>query len=481
MHLVFLLIASLYTLFALSTYKDYGITADEELNYRKGCIWATYFRTPFYEDVLEREVTAAQDSPLLDKHNRIYSAALSVVNGKNYYEWYHLLNMAFGFILFACFYYLAYHLSGKVCFAILAVVMLFTTPRWLGHVPANPKDMPFAVLYFISLAAIYLFSTKKTPAKYLVLGVLFGLTQSLRIIGASLLLIFLLFELLQNKNLGQKLVDVIIVACVSGFATVLTFPYVGANVVRNALELIYNAQRFGAWDNTILFMGSFLTKYDRPLSYLPLWLIITTPLYVLVGFLLSSYYAKVSRFLQLLWLCVVVNFGLYFALDPVIYNGLRHFLYLLPVIVFAATLFFAELFSIKSKFRLPVLAFALLNFVLVCCAVIRLHPYQYVYFNELVGGLKGASDVYELDYWGASYKEAAEWLRTQPFSKVYACNVPAAMQYYSEGKFEMVGSSSEADFVVCDWDNLRKEGFSGKTVFEVTRFGVPLNVVLRGR
>jgi hypothetical protein len=40
----------------------------------------------------------------------------------------------------------------------------------------------------------------------------------------------------------------------------------------------------------------------------------------------------------------------------------------------------------------------------------RAHPYQYVYFNPLVGGLSRASRSYETDYWGLSLREAAEWM-----------------------------------------------------------------------
>jgi len=41
---------------------------------------------------------------------------------------------------------------------------------------------------------------------------------------------------------------------------------------------------------------------------------------------------------------------------------------------------------------------------------VRLHPYEYIYYNRLVGGVQGAFRKYELDYWGTSYREAAEYL-----------------------------------------------------------------------
>ena len=38
--------------------------------------------------------------------------------------------------------------------------------------------------------------------------------------------------------------------------------------------------------------------------------------------------------------------------------------------------------------------------------LVRLHPYEYLFYNPLVGGLQGASRRYDLDYWFASLPEA---------------------------------------------------------------------------
>jgi hypothetical protein len=43
-------------------------------------------------------------------------------------------------------------------------------------------------------------------------------------------------------------------------------------------------------------------------------------------------------------------------------------------------------------------------------AIVRLHPYQYIYYNSFVGGTGGALRRFELDYWFTAYSEAALWL-----------------------------------------------------------------------
>ena len=40
-----------------------------------------------------------------------------------------------------------------------------------------------------------------------------------------------------------------------------------------------------------------------------------------------------------------------------------------------------------------------------------LHPYEYTYFNRLVaGGMEQANQRFEMEYWGTSFLEAADWL-----------------------------------------------------------------------
>jgi hypothetical protein len=45
--------------------------------------------------------------------------------------------------------------------------------------------------------------------------------------------------------------------------------------------------------------------------------------------------------------------------------------------------------------------------------MIRLHPYQYTYFNDIAGTVRGADDRFMLDYWGLAFKQASDGLREQ--------------------------------------------------------------------
>jgi hypothetical protein len=54
--------------------------------------------------------------------------------------------------------------------------------------------------------------------------------------------------------------------------------------------------------------------------------------------------------------------------------------------------------------------------------IVRFHPYEYVYYNELVGGVRGAEGSFEMDYWCTSYRELVEQLNSDapPDARVVA-------------------------------------------------------------
>ena len=117
---------------------------------------------------------------------------------------------------------------------------------------------------------------------------------------------------------------------------------------------------------------------------------------------------------------------------------------------------------------------------------VGLHPYQYVYYNELAGSFPYVTSRYESDYWSASYKEGAQFLRTVAQNNtdrlnVYTCNIAFGVDYYSHKLFNLVNDSSQADYVICDNKNARINGYnhSNNIVFKVVRKGAVLSYVAK--
>jgi len=391
-------------------------------------------------------------------------------------------------VIFVGVYYLFLYKYKNPWLAIIAPMALFLTPRFLGHIPANPKDIPFAIVYFFGLISILVSSKSKNPyLQVLLLGVVFGFAQSIRVVGFSLYIVYFLFSL-RNKTraIGTILLQLFVVFAISNFVMVVTWPYLGANYFHGFKALLTTAKSFQDWDCTVLFMGDYITRSTRPWYYLPVWIFITTPVSVLVFFLSAGIFVKKNKrgndVFVLLLLALVVNLVLYLGLNPVIYNGLRHFLFLLPILVCLATISFVDfLITIKPSVGKNVLIILVCsNFFMIGVALFKLHPYEYIYFNELVGGLSGAQDTFELDYWGAGYKESIEWFvdnLNDINPSVYMCNMSIAADVYSYRAMRLSPHKYLVDYTICDYERDKAKDLDGNIVYSVTRGGVPLNIV----
>src|SRR5690606_18109272 len=84
-----------------------------------------------------------------------------------------------------------------------------------------------------------------------------------------------------------------------------------------------------------------------------------------------------------------------------VYDSWRHVFFLYPFWVVMAALSLDLLLDRLSSFRIRMLALGLVVLALIPEMIwtVRSHPTQYVYFNALQGGVKGAYGQYDLDYY----------------------------------------------------------------------------------
>jgi len=109
----------------------------------------------------------------------------------------------------------------------------------------------------------------------------------------------------------------------------------------------------------------------------------------------------------------VLPAGYVLVQQPAMYDGLRHFLFLLPpvfIISGFAFEYFGEVIKAMSWLRAG-LVFLLLFPGLY--GIVQLHPYEYTYYNSFIGGTSGAFRRYETDFWLTCYKEAVQKLDQQ--------------------------------------------------------------------
>lgn len=386
---------------------------------------------------------------------------------------------------------------GRPAWALAGPVFLALTPRFMGQVPLNPLDPAFAVLTILSLWALHSSFLQVRPLwRTLVLGLLFGLTCCVRIAGLSLFFVFVLYESYGFFRLSGKsmeggfrdklkvfLPSLVLVFLVSGFVLAVFWPYLGEDFFLRLKNAVFLTAHF-PYDVRFIFMGHVVSSLSLPWYYLPVWLLVSTPLFLLffaAGALVWTRRRGQNDLWVLLLTALGVNLALVLFLRPVVYLGMRHFLYFLPMLAAMAALSVIEFcgqFS-KRKWARILLLLAVLDAggVLVECA--RLHPYEYIYFNRLAGGLPGAYGKFEIEYMATSTKEAVEWIKAHPRpdspgpTRIFTFQEPFQALYYLDPSLKLAKGLGDADDAII----LPAEGkhwLHNRLVYSVSREGVPL-------
>ena len=164
-----------------------------------------------------------------------------------------------------------------------------------------------------------------------------------------------------------------------------------------------------------------------PWQYLPTWFLISLPEFyfvvLLVGIALAVKSVRGAKFsVQRRDEAIQIGFLVFAFLFPIavailtgatLYDGMRHFLFVLPVLTVLAGISFVRFLrsSAIRPYKQVVAGLVVGSLALTLVDMIQLHPYEYVFFNRLIaGGLPKAAGRFETDYWGNSYKEGLEWV-----------------------------------------------------------------------
>jgi hypothetical protein len=239
-------------------------------------------------------------------------------------------------------------------------------------------------------------------------GIILGLTVSIRIFGVWAGVLVAGYFLWRSGWKGWLLLTAY--ALVAIMAMYLTWPYLWPDPIGHFLETVQIMSEH-PWPGSVLFNGESYPANDLPASYLPILLAIqlTEPVWALffaglavaiVGFARKQHQPRELLGFTLAW--CILPLVTFVILRPTLYDNFRQTFFILPPIFFTAGLAFDQI-------RRPGLQAALLAFVLLpgLIASVRLHPYEYVYYNQFLGGADAAVDRFELEYWATSYREAA--------------------------------------------------------------------------
>ena len=240
-----------------------------------------------------------------------------------------------------------------------------------------------------------------------------GITISIRLIavlaGAIISGVFLWKE---RKRAFLSLIMYWISALVVSY---ITWPAIWGNPFILLIDRIIRTTGFTSF--RVLYRGTEYLSESLPWHYVPtlLGIQLTIPAVILalvgVVVLLIKGWKRAAQlqviFLLGAWIIIPV-FAASASFIP-IYDNFRHLLFILPPIILLAGV---GLDSVLEKIQfLPSKALLVVLLLLPgILGVIRLHPYEYIYYNEIVGGVNGAVGEFPLDYWCTSHREAMAYI-----------------------------------------------------------------------
>lgn len=272
-----------------------------------------------------------------------------------------------------------------------------------------------AIIFLIATGIFFWLYRRSFPAGLrglgiiLPAGIILGLTVSIRIFGAWVGVLVAGYMVWKS---GKKVwLALATYALTAILAMYLTWPYLWPDPIGHFWETVQIMSQH-PWPSKVLFNGISYPANNLPASYMPLLLAIqmTEPVWVLffVGLVaaLSGFIKKRIETRELLAVTLawfVLPLITFVLLRPTLYDNFRQTFFILPPIFFMAGLAF-DLVQ-KPLLRGVLIALVALPGLL---ASARLHPYEYVYYNQFIGGVREAVDRFELEYWATSYREAAQ-------------------------------------------------------------------------
>jgi hypothetical protein len=503
----------------LMTFRHYGVTWDEELQSQYGLAVVDYY-TSFFADRRFAQIYN------LYLYGGMFDGLASVFDRYtpfSVYDTRHLLNALFGLLGLWGVWRLGRFLGGGAV-GLLALIFLTLTPVYYGHMFNNPKDIPFAAgivwsIYY--MARCFAQWPRVERLSVVKLGIVLGLSLGIRVGGAMVIGFWgvvmgasaLIPLIAKNSSLratvaslwGQGWRLVLPVAIIAYLVMLACWPWAQQSPIMNPFNAFREFENF-PHNVEVMLNGTTYMSTKLPWFYVPLYFAVQMPEFILVLLALAVFFIprtwnacnKPQR--QTLALIILMGFApiLYAtAAHPALYDAVRHFLFAVPLfcVITALTAHEAYVRALshfnRSKARTAVAAgiFTVFGIVVAMqiCLMIALHPYEYIYANQFVGGVPGAFGRFETEYWGSSFKEAAQDLQAYvaseggvPPGKIYRiaiCGPWDSAMIYLPPDYEPVVASEPAEFFLSTtrWmcQNMRK----GREIIRISRLGVPLAVV----
>ncbi len=433
-------------------FKDYGISTDEPFHRTAGYYWLIHICEKLFPNVNLLETLNIKIEGMYhydhfkigkyDNYGAIFDLTLafienisSIEENINPFHLKHFLNFSIFTISGVIFFKIILQRSRNRFLSLFITGFYLSSPRIFAEAFYNSKDILFMSLITISIFFCFKLLKKFSLKNIFLFSLFLAVATQIRVIGFYiyfLLFLFLFFSYFEKQlSIKKEIFNLIYLIFLFPLLTILLWPYMWENSLMNFVSSLFYFSNYG-WGGKLLYLGSYVDAKNLPWHYVPVWIAVTTPPIILISFLYSyikTGYTFSKKFIALdnssknsLWsdenekkdyfifFFFSIPIFLIILLDSTLYGGWRHLYFLYPGLIYFTAVTVIFLYEKNIKFlRRNFLKFIIIfSLTFNIYNLIKLHPYQNIYFNAFVE--KKANKLFEIDYWGLGNIEAIKFI-----------------------------------------------------------------------
>lgn len=178
---------------------------------------------------------------------------------------------------------------------LISAFFLLLSPRIFADAFYNSKDSPCMALYIIAIYTLIKFLNHKSIRWASFHALSCALLISIRIVGILVPVLTFGFMFMavwqafkQKEHIKPILKSFLIYSILLCVLIYLFWPYIWFDPISKFLEAFSEMSRY-PWPGFILYMGEYIKPKDLMWHYIPVWILISTPLYYVLLFIIGLF------------------------------------------------------------------------------------------------------------------------------------------------------------------------------------------------
>lgn len=463
-------------------FNDYGFPNDEEISRYNGLISYNYIIEKLNIQIFQPYSNLPKLENYVDKdYGVVFELFLVFVekifnlqDSKSiYYTRHYLISLTF--FLGSIFFYLTLRIFFSKNISLLGTLIFIIHPRIFAQSFYNSKDIIFLVFFCISNFFLIKYFLKQNIKNIFLLSLSISVAICIRPMAIIIPFLFIFFFIMQNfeKSKYRNFILLIPFLLFVTFFTILFWPYLWDDPLK-IFEVLKSMSKF-RFVGEVFFNGEYFVAKYMPWYYLPITILITTPIFYILLFIIGLFIVikilgknlfnlentkeniwknELELFLLYSLLIVFLPIFLVIELKATVYTGWRQIYFIYPSIIFVCVYGLDYILKYK-RFKNYIYSLVFFSILINFYSLVKNHPYQYTFYNLLITN-KNLKN-FELDYYGVSNLKILKkisLLSKKNVNKIYVFSVnpyKLSLNLLSEKKkknYLFVNNIEDADFII---------------------------------